>query len=132
MAGLMFHAASKFRAVRSLETDALTGWRAAYTGSEHCVIPEGTVLQLRRDAGGVEEPRRQVWFEPLEPPAERPYIGAIFPAAVQSGLFPNPENEPWKWRKVEHLTSLISCVAENHDELERQLIPDSTRTAPKY
>ena len=74
----MFHPDAKFRVVRDLETHVLTGWRAAYTGGEQCVIPAGTLLRLRRDAAGVVEPRRQIRFELIDPPTGEAYIGAIF------------------------------------------------------
>jgi hypothetical protein len=46
--------------------------------------------------------------------------------------FGDLREQPDKWREVTYLTSGLSCYAENHDELEVQLIPEQTRTSPKY
>lgn len=128
MNGLLFLRGSRFLVTRDLETDALTGWRAPYTGSEHCTIPAGTILRTTFD---VVEPVEQIQYELVDPPAGEAHVAIIFDAAFRRGIGAGTIN-PERWRKRVYLRRGLGVRAENHAELESLLIPESTRTHPNY
>jgi hypothetical protein len=127
MPGLIFDPTATFRTTRDIETDAETGYR---TGSVHCVLPAQTMLRLRSD--GLVEPRKQVRYELIDPPQGEVHIATIFPAAVEAGIFEDPERHPDKWEKVVYLDSITMFMPENASELEQQLIPQAIRTHIGY
>ncbi len=129
MLGLIFDRTARYGVTRDFATRAVTSWRTAYTGSEHCIIPAGTVLRLNDD---VSEPFGKVHYELIRPPQGAAYIGWVFPEAVEMG-FEDVSQLPDKWRKVVMLAGGgLNAFAENHAELEQLLIPEATRTHPKY
>jgi hypothetical protein len=128
MAGLLFEHDARFRVTRDLETTALVSWKAPATTDEKCVIPANTILRLFSD---VKEPVGQVHYEPIDPPKDEPYVAMVFPEAVNLGLG-DVSKQPDTWKRVVWLNADLECAAENHAELEVTLIPESTRTHPKY
>jgi hypothetical protein len=128
MRGLLFEHDAQFRVIRDLETEALVAWKAPATTSEHCTIPAGVTLRLRYD---VPEPVEQVHYESIDRPNDAPHGVMVFEAALAMG-FEDVTKQPDKWRKVTWFGAHLDLVAEDHAELEAQLIPESTRTHPKY